>query len=219
MALVYDPTQDTSQDGTVKTIFDYFNARAAAHNLLVDVGAYGKDLSNTHGLLARGWKGLLIEANPERIDIIKREFAGLDFKVLNIGIGDAEETLPLYLHKGHGKDAQDKDRDVGGTSFFKGWFGHWETGRTININIFPLCTVLDSENYPKDFDLLSVDTEGFDKRIIEHLLSKSAYRPRLIVAEFFSFRDGFDLFTHYGYSLIKDSGIGGWGTIIFSKDP
>jgi len=218
MILKYDPSQDTSQDDTVKAIFTYFIEHPPVHSLLVDVGAYGKDLSNTFALLSQGWRGLLIDANPERLTIIKEEFASLNVDVLNIGIGDAIETLPLYLHKGHGKSAQEKDRDVGGTSFFKGWFGHWETGRTIQMDIVPLHTVLTGKKYPKDFDLLSVDTEGFDKRIIENLFINSDFRPGLIIAELFSFSKDIDIFKRYNYTQIKTSGVGPWGTIIFSRN-
>lgn len=70
--------------------------------------------------------------------------------------------------------------------------------------------VLKQEGIPADFDLLSVDTEGLDYRIIKNLFEESNYRPRVIVAE----RER-PLLEHYQFEVarqeetIEDGGIFG----------
>jgi len=208
MKYINRPDIDFSQHGTQDIIFKYFNQHPPAFGILVDVGAYGRFLSNTFGLLKLGWKGLLIEANPEKIAPIKEEFKGLDVDVLCIGIGDRIDKQPFYLHSTSGYD-----------SFIPDWRKEDRNGQVVILDIFPLCTVLENKFIPKDFDLLSVDTEGFDSKILTHFLAKSAYRPSLIVAEGDSFTDAAGLFKQYGYALHAIAGDPATGNLIFSRDP
>jgi len=203
---IYDPAKNTSQFDEQEIIFKHFQGHPPAHNILVDVGAYGKELSNTFALLELGWKGLLIEANPIRAKIIEKEFAGMDVEVLNIGVSNKRGTAPLYLHTSPFSD-----------SLLPEWDAHIKTGETITIDTLPLRAILLDKNIPLDFDLLSVDTEGTDELIMKHFFLKSDFRPGLIVTERMSFADNTGLFERYGYALLAKTGSPENGNLIFLK--
>jgi len=143
-SLVYDPAKNTSQHGDQKIIYDYFAGHPAKYRTLVDVGAFGHDMSNTFALLELGWQGLLIEANPERVEVIKKEFAGMNVKIINIGISDRKGKAELHLHS-----------ELGHDSLLHDWYPQDLTGKTIEIDVLPLASVLRKNKIPHDFDLLS----------------------------------------------------------------
>ena len=194
-ALVYDPVNDFSQHGTQKLIYDFFTQHPPKNRQLVDVGAWGKDMSNSYGLLKDGWSGLLIDANPARIPLMQSDFHGLDCEILHAGVGDRLDVLPFQLH--HADTSN---------SFIPGWDSDDETGASIEVNVFPLADLLKERNFPIDFDLLSVDAEGMDEKIIKKLLSGSAYRPRIIVTEIKSHAPRFPYMARYGYKLFARTG-------------
>jgi len=206
MKYINTPANDFSQHGTQQIIFNFFRTHPPVHGTLVDVGAFGRFLSNSYGLLKLGWKGLLIEPNPDRIKIIESEFAGLKIVVMNIGIGDVEGALPFHLHATAGYE-----------SFSLEWAPQDRTAKVISVYVFPLAYVLEEMKIPKDFDLLSVDTEGFDFKIILALFSKSDYRPRLIITEANSYPDAIGLFEAHGYKLHALAGGKDDGNLIFER--
>jgi FkbM family methyltransferase len=57
------------EDGVLEKIFEVLGVK---HGWCVDVGAYGKNLSNTYVLISKGWSGVLIEANEEKLSTLKR---------------------------------------------------------------------------------------------------------------------------------------------------
>jgi FkbM family methyltransferase len=199
--------EDTSQHGDQKIIFDYFLAHPPVNKYLVDVGAYGKEMSNSYALLQAGWKGLLIEPHPLRCKIIKQEFAGLDYELIRTGVNDHVGKLPFYLHKVYGHN-----------SFVKDWYPETLTGGKKIIKVLPLEMILDKSGVPIDFDFLTMDTEGLDYKIIKHLFEASKYRPKLIVTESTSYPGAEDFFKLYGYTQIAFTGEPGFGNYIFAKD-
>jgi FkbM family methyltransferase len=207
LKLVYDPARDYSQHEVQKIIFQYFTEHPPKHRLLVDVGAYGKDMSNTFALLKHGWKGLLIEAHPARLKTIEKDFAGLDVEILSIGISDRRGKLPFYIHTVAGHD-----------SFMPDWLPASAGHEKISVETYPLKDVLEEKNFPKDFDLLSVDTEGMDETIMKKFFTDSDFRPSLIITECTSYKDAAALFNQHGYSQIAFQGAPGFGELIFAKN-
>lgn len=205
--LIYEVSKNTSQQGEQEIIFKYFSEHPPANRRLVDVGAYGVDMSNSFALLELGWKGLLLEASPDRCEIIKRDFAGLDFTLLNVGAGSAVGRLTFYLHTVPGHN-----------SFLPDWYPQTLTDQTIKVGVVPLKTALLENEIPPDFDLLSIDTEGMDEKIMKKLLSNSVYRPALIVTESTSYEDAEALYSRYGYSLLARTGTPEYGNLIFSRN-
>ena len=206
-ALTYDPAKNTSQHGDQEVIFKYFSEHPPQSRTLVDVGAFGRDMSNTFALLQLGWKGLMIEANPDRFKACEKDFAGLDVKILNIGIGSAKGRLPLHLHS-----------ELGHDSFLEDWYPQDKMNKTLSVEVRPLKDVLIEEGVPEFFDLLSVDTEGLDEKIMKKFLSNSDFRPALIITEAASYVDAPALFKKYGYSLLVKTGNTEYGNFVFSRD-
>lgn len=204
--VVYDPARNFSQHGDQEIIFEYFSKHPPLYERLVDVGAFGRDMSNSFALLELGWKGLLIEPNPDRVQVIKEEFKGLDVEVLNIGISDDVGELPLHLHSELGHDSFDSD-----------WHLPDKTGKVLTVPVQPLSKVLGEKGLPYNFDLLSIDAEGWDERIIKYLFAKSRFRPTLVVTECTSYADAEGLFGSYGYELIARTGNPDYGNLIFAQ--
>ena len=204
--LVYDPAHNLSHDASQEMIFKYFQEHPPTNRLLVDVGAFGKFSSNTFALLEQGWKGLLIEADPAKMNRIKQEFADLDVDIINITIGEAPGKLPFYLHT---VDAHH--------SLVKEWTPETMGTKQITVNVLPLHQVLQDRKIPKDFDLLSIDTEGMDEKIMKVFLEDGSFRPRLIVTEDQAYEDGPGLFARYGYTFIGKSELHTHGNLLFSR--
>ena len=199
------PSRDFSQHGEQALIEKFFEDHPPLNFTLVDVGAFGLEMSNTFALLQAGWSGLLIEANPARVRIVKKEFAGQKVKILNLAVGISAGKAPLYLHSVAGHDSLDPM-----------WHPGDSTDKTVMVNTKPLALVLQENNIPPDFDFLSIDTEGLDMLILSKLLYESAYRPRLICTECESFADAPALFSQYGYTLLAKTGPDDFGNFLFA---
>ena len=163
---------DHSQFGEGKFLRKYFDENPPKYKLLVDVGAFGIEMSNTYDLIVQGnWGGLLIEPmpievfwEPLREAVRQRE----NIKILNIAVSDSRGVAVAYVHKIPGHNSL----------VFK-----QEHKEKREIATRTLSDVLEGKGIPTDFDLLSVDAEGLDYRIIKNLFEKSSHRPRIIVIE------------------------------------
>lgn len=189
------PIRDYSQQGNQGIIFKYFQDHPATHRVFVDVGAYGIEMSNTFGLLQLGWRGLLIEAMPERCAALERDLAPYHADIVNAAIADRRGSAALYLHSAPGHE-----------SLFPDWLPETATGASLSISTQLLAPLLRRHKIPLDFDFLSIDTEGFDFRILNQFLLQSKFRPRLICCENSSFADPVAFFASFGYSLFHDCG-------------
>lgn len=189
------PIRDYSQSGSQGIIFRYFTRHAPVHRVLVDVGAYGLEMSNTFGLLQSGWRGVMIDAHPDRCTQMTSDFSGLDVSIVNAAIADRRGSAAFHLHTAPGHE-----------SLLSDWLPETLSGASIPVHTQLLAPLLRAHRVPADFDLLSIDTEGFDFRILRQFLSSSKYRPRLIVCENSSFDDPLAFFSSFGYSLFHDSG-------------
>jgi len=177
---------DHGQFGEGNFLRRYFAENPPKHRLFVDVGAFGIDMSNTYDLIVDGnWGGLLIEPMPIEgfwgplRDAVKDR---KNIKILNIAVSDLREVATAYIHKIPGHNSLVFEQES-------------EEKREIMTRTLP--DVLEEEGIPTDFDLLSVDTEGLDYRIIKSLFEKSNYRPKVIVVE----REG-PLLDHYRYEAV-----------------
>ena len=200
---------DVSQGGEGKYLCDHFHRIPEGERVLVDVGVYGKEVSNSWNLLTEGWKGLLIEANPMRIPIIMQDFFKLKYTLVNVAVGSSNTTAELMVH----------DR-IGSSSMLPDWEPEGFHGQTITVKVRVLAELLRENGIPSDFTLLCIDVEGMDKEIIGGLLN-TEFKPKVIVTEVFSYGtvNGAELFfRNRGYKLIKVFEPGNpYGNIIFVK--
>lgn len=198
--------KDVSQHGEQPVIESFFNLVPPKNRILVDVGAFEMNFSNTWGLLCSGWSGILIEPNPRCIAVLKKQFIHLNAEIIECAAAEKSAIMDLHLHSGYGHD-----------SLLHSWDLNTRTAATIKVQTYPLREILAAKNVPEDFDFLSIDTEGYDKIILTDLFSFSKYRPKLIITECASWAGDLTLFINQGYRLLKKTGDPENGNFIFAR--
>jgi hypothetical protein len=145
------------------------------HNgFFVDVGCYHpKKHSNTYMLYKAGWSGINIDMEADKISLFNMA-RSRDWNVL-VPVSDKKEIVNVYRFGKFG---------VGST------IDHnfaVETGNTI-YDTTELCSktldeVIDDSPYSgKQIDVLSIDVEGMDYRVLSSL-NLETYRPKIIIIE------------------------------------
>lgn len=165
---------DHSQFGEFPRILRRLVRRGAKDCMIVDVGARGRDRSNSYDLLSIfGWRGVLVEANPSLYASITDDFAGTDFELVQCAVGVEEGTMPFYI------GAND---DV--SSLLPEHAAGWGDLRgEVNVPVRRLAPLLTEIGVDEDFDILSLDIEGLDIAVFNDLIDNSRYRPRYVIIE------------------------------------
>ena len=146
----------------------------AAAAFIVDVGARGRERSNSFDLLRElEWSGLLIEANSRLIPQIEQDFAGLSVNILNVAVSDTEGRSSFTI--GANDDVSSLDESTA--------LAWGPTKGQIEVEVRRLPTLLQEHDVPERFDLLSLDIEGHDIRVLNDLIASSWYRPTWIIIE------------------------------------
>jgi FkbM family methyltransferase len=167
-------TNDHSQHGEFLEILKLILEFGADNRIVVDVGANGKERSNSYDLLKEfGWQGLLIEANPALSDQIRADFDGLNFSLVSVAVSDEVGTGTLSL----GINSDISSLSPENTTCW----GPITGGVTVPVQRLP--NILRQYDIPHVFDLLSLDIEGYDARVLNDLVLNSAYRPRFVIIE------------------------------------
>lgn len=166
--------RDQTQYGELELLIQRW-MKAAVHDLwVVDVGARGKERSNSWDLMKTfGWKGLLIEANANLIPDIEKEFAGLQIELLNCAVSDYDGEATFYL--GVNEDVSSLDQNASA-----GW---GPLAGEIRVAVRRLGPLLKERGIPEQFGLLSIDIEGEDIKVLNDLIASSAYRPKWVLIE------------------------------------
>jgi len=140
-----------------------------ADGFYVDVGCYHpKKFSNTYALYKRGWRGVNIDAEPEKIELFKIARPA-DHNVV-AAVSDVVEEVILYpgglgstiLKTNAADNLRHDPRRV--------------TTQTLN-------NILAKSSYAgQQIDVLSIDVEGMDSRVLGSL-DFDTYRPKIILVE------------------------------------
>ena len=166
--------RDQTQYGELQQLIGRWMVGAVRYPWVVDVGARGKERSNSWDLLRTfGWTGLLIEANSNLIPSIQADFAGLKCEILNCAVSDYEGEATFYL--GANDDVSSLDSNAS-----SGWGPL--TGE-MRVLVRRLPALLKERGVPEQFGLLSIDIEGEDIKVLNDLVTTSAYRPRWVLIE------------------------------------
>ena len=197
---------DLSEHGEWLVLDKLFKDRAPRNKFLVDVGAFGKELSNSYQFLVAGWKGLLLEPSPDRYRRCVVDFAGLNCELLPLAAGLAPGRALLYLHTVAGHD-----------SLLGDWYPSTLGVGPVWVEVMPLYGLLEEREVNFDFDLLSIDTEGMDAAIMKDFFEESRYRPRVVVTEVTSYHDVEGFFRGHGYELYARCGDRKLGNAIFVR--
>jgi FkbM family methyltransferase len=165
---------DVSQFGETQILVKEILNDASKYKIVVDAGARGKARSNSYDLMRHfGWRGLLIEANPTLVASIRREFAGLDFELINCAVSDYTGSASFHIGIRDGVSSLSEHAA-------KRW---GPTRGSVEIKVERLGEILKSRNIPLDFDVLSLDIEGEDIKVFNQIVDNYAYRPRWVIIE------------------------------------
>jgi FkbM family methyltransferase len=165
---------DVSQFGEVALLLRKMVNDAAVHRIVVDVGVKGRDGSNTYDLMRWfGWRGILIEANPRLETQIMKEFSGLHVELVSCAVSDYTGNAAFYLGINDAISSLNKHNTE-----------HWgPVTEKIEVPVRRLTDILAERNVPVDFDVLSIDIEGEDIKVINDMIKNSRYRPTWIIVE------------------------------------
>jgi FkbM family methyltransferase len=165
---------ESSQFGELQLLLRRWINDSASARYVVDVGARGRERSNSYDLLRHfGWRGLLIEANPNLIDSIRREFGGLDIQIANCAISD---------HNGRARLTLGANDDVSSLelSSAESWGA---TRGSVAVTVRRLPDLLLEYDVPRRFDLLSIDIEGEDVKVLNDLAEDGRFSPDWVLIE------------------------------------
>ena len=167
-------TNDQTQFGELQILLALWIDQAASDKIVVDVGARGKARSNSYDLMKWfGWRGYLFEANPRLIEPIRDEFHGLDMELICCAISDY--TGEATFHLGVNADVSSLNEEAA-----SGW---GPLAGEVTVPVERLGNVLRDYGVPQDFDVLSIDIEGEDVKVLNDIVSGFGYRPRWIIIE------------------------------------
>lgn len=141
----------------------------------VDIGANDPDrFSNTKRFYLSGWRGINVDPNTESyLKFVKDRSRDIN---LNIGISDKKSKLKFYRFF--------PDTLSTFSSKLAGLYRRqgYRQIDVANIQTLPLSLVLKKYSSKKIIDFLTIDTEGFDERVL-HSNDWKKFKPRIICVE------------------------------------
>ena len=146
----------------------------------VEVGAYdGESYSNTSCLADVGWSGLYIEPireYAERCAYRHRKNRGVG--IINCAASDAAGRLTIFVG-----DVLTTIIDAQVNDYEKiSWASGIHSGETRDVQAAPLDMILKEQNVLPEFDLLVVDVEGAEEKVMRGF-TLAQWRPRAILIE------------------------------------
>jgi FkbM family methyltransferase len=162
------------QFGEIALLLREWASRSVTSQIVVDVGARGRDRSNSWDLMRYfGWRGLMVEANASLLPNIHAEFSGLDYTLVDTAVSDFNGSAEFTI--GSNDDVSSLNPSVAAL---------WgQTRGTVQVNVRRLPEILDEYGVPLEFGLLSLDIEGEDVKVLVDLIDGSEYRPDYIIIE------------------------------------
>jgi FkbM family methyltransferase len=145
-----------------------------SNGFFVDVGCNEPRLkSNTFAFYAYGWSGINIDANAKLIN----KFSASRPRDVSICAAVSSEEKTLVFTEFDDPLVSSLD-----ASHVNEWKNHRTIASQTSVVTTPLSKILEQNNVPASFDLLSIDVEGHDFEVL-HSLDFEKYHPRLIVIE------------------------------------
>lgn len=172
-----DKTSQNGEDGILQHLFSVLLIPDEKRpRFCVDVGAWdGVHLSNTHSLLTRArtrtdeddeskrsaeWKGVLIEADPDKFKELKALHEPLGNTCISSTVSgnpSSPNSLSSILKQVQQRQRQEASLDTAGASV---------------------------DAIPNNFDFLCIDIDGMDYWVLLDILRHSDFRPSVICVEF-----------------------------------
>ena len=174
-----------SQSGEDMIIDFVFKALEISNPIYLDLGAHHpRKLNNTHCLYLAGSRGVNVEADPVLHEVFLKE-RPRDIN-LNIGVGDSEENiLPFYVMSTPTLNTFSKQEAERYEAL-----GTFKIERVIDIPVLNVNEIICKYFDGQSPDLITIDVEGLDQKIVESL-DLVSYRPTVICVETITFSDNF----------------------------
>jgi len=158
-------------DGEDLIIFDYFKNKK--DGFFIDAGCYHPiHRNNTFLLYKKGWKGINIDIHSFSIDLFNH-LRPKDFNY-NFAISNKHETLNMYYQKELSQLSTIEYKQA--KKVFQGPI------KGKKIQALTLDEILKKSKIEKKIDLLDIDVEGADLKVLQSL-SFDKYKPELICVE------------------------------------
>ncbi len=166
----------------------------------VDAGAFHPvRLSNTYKLYRRGWRGIVIDANPEFTATFRRR-RPRDI-VVNCAVSDTPGAAPFEVRTAG---------EFSGLQGFREEAGGPPVKRVVQVPVRTLASVLDEFLPPgQTVEYLNVDCEGADLAVLRSN-DWQRCRPALIAVEDFAPRAGSEIchwLAQQGYEFFAEAGV------------
>ncbi len=163
-------TNDTSQWQTVTSLVDFLNKRDIEPNpSIIDIGAAdGKLNSNSYPFIEEnGWHGILVEPNPVAYKSLYDRYYDDGLITINAAIFENTGTMILNLPN---NEADDQLASL-----------VVDHPKKVEVKTLTVNDLFDMEEIP-DGGVLSIDTEGYDHKVVEMWMDTS-HRPEVIISE------------------------------------
>ena len=129
----------------------------------------GRCGSNTADLLDLGWSGIYIDPVKEYcIEATLSHKNNLDrLKIINNGCSDIEEEATIYFGDTFAYNNKQDSRYE--------WLGR-------KVKCFPAKKILSENNCPQDIDIMSIDVEGYELKVLQGM-DFNLHSPKIIIVE------------------------------------
>ncbi len=170
-----------SQHGEDKIILQHLENKTGG--VILDVGANdGIQYSNSRMFIEQfGWKGVLIEPTSHCINSLKELYKdNSEIEIFGVAIDEEEGEKEIYLGTLEGEGINQL------STLSEDDKSYWEQKRGVKYNsevikTTTLKSVLSKSVY-KNFDIVSIDTEGNDLIVLSQLVNEDIY-PKFIILE------------------------------------
>lgn len=171
--LVFRRPKTFSQTGEDRIVEFYLGGQR--DGFYVDVGTNDPVyLNNTYLFYKKGWKGICVEPNTSKCQLI-RLMRPRDM-VLNLGVGENHEQMEFYSFD------PDTVSTFSASEAKKYQSLGYELKKQVNVQVKHLSEIFAQHAEKKVIDLLSVDTEGFDMQVLKSN-DWNKFRPKIIIVE------------------------------------
>lgn len=182
----------------------------------VELGAFDcRQWSNCWSLAMAGWTGVFVEPQPEYIEHCERRFGdnpkisiveaaiSIEAGVADLWLGDSLATISKRRVEEYDKSEV---------------FGHFKIGEreTVEVATMTLNKLLENEQAPQGFEVLSIDVEGSEMDVLFGF-TIDYWSPQMVIVEaheqakeeIMNYRATFinDYFRRYGYTKIYSDNI------------
>ncbi|WP_413267761.1 FkbM family methyltransferase [Floridanema flaviceps] len=192
-------------------IMKLFKFKASGY--YVEVGANdGKTNSNTALLEEKGWKGLLIEANPDLIDSCVESRPNSIVVNYAVVAPDNVGNVDFYKVVGGPGSLDGLSTTVGSENFTEMINRYGGEVQKISVPATTLDELLKRYNSPLEFELLSIDVEGAEMEVLRGF-SIAHFKPKIVIVEDNSHGENTTVANYlrqYGYIRVHRTGVNDW---------